>query len=241
MDATVIDENTNKQLHKMLTDLANFMALYEQADDRFKAQKEEMDQHIATFKSEMNAQLTEIRGTVVEIKEVMDEAGAARWRIAAEKAMKAGDSHLVSIKEATNVYKKLAEDSVTRLEHVSLSTEKRVSNALSHLNEENSEVVEDFRRRSEEAYVALESSTVNSINILNKMIRWLRFDRIGIAVIAGLLSAFLTSAYVNAEWPWETHAQTTQQRLVGKTILTVWPSLSKQKQQEINQLLGTKV
>jgi hypothetical protein len=241
MDPVAIDENTNKQLHKMLTDLAQFMALYEQSEDRFKIQKEEMDQAIANFKTEIHSELTEIREAAAEVKEIMDEAGAARWRLAAEQAMKAGAEHLTSIKEATNVYKKLAEDSVTRLEHVSLSTEKRVSNALNHVNEENTEVVEDFRRRSEEIYVELENTTVNTISVLRKMIRWLRFDRIGIAVIAGLLSAFLTSVYVNAEWPWESHAQSTKQRLVGKTILTVWPALSKQKQEEINHLLGTKI
>jgi len=239
--SVTLDENTNKQLHKMLTDLASFIALYEQSEDRLKVQKEAMEQQMSNFQNEVSAQLRAITESVADVKEVMDTAGAARWRISAEKAMKAGSEHLVALKDATNVYKKLAEGSVTRLEHLSLSTEKRVGNALHHLHDENFEVVEDFRRRAEEAYTELENTTIESINVLRKMIRWLRFDRIGIAVISGLLAAFFMSSYVNAEWPWETHSKTTQQRMVGRTILTVWPTLSKEKQAEINQLLGTKV
>lgn len=240
MDVAV-QENINLQLHKMLNDLATFMSLYEQTDDRFKKQKDELEHQLVHFKNEIAQQINIINGTISEIREVMDTAGAARWRIAAEKSLNAGEEHLTSIKDATNAYQKLAEDSVTRLEHISLATEKRINNALNNLNAENSEVVEDFRRRSENIYGQLEVNSLNSINFLKKLMNWLRFDRISIAVIAGLLSAFFTSAYVNSEWPWESHQRTSQERLLGRTILTVWPSLTKAKQDEINSILGTKV
>ncbi len=233
-----LEQETGQKLHKMLSELANFMALYEQSEDRFTQQKKDIENQVNTVKKDLEEELEKIKKATNDIREVMDAAGAARWRVSAEKALKSGEEHLRSIKEATNVYKKLAEDSINRLEHVSIATEKRVNNALSQLREDNTEVLDEFRRHAEEVYISLQNASTNSINYLKKLIKWLRFDRIGIAVIAGLLSAFLTSAYVNAEWPWESHAQTTQQRMVGKTLMTVWPTLSKQKQAEINQILG---
>lgn len=231
----------DKQLQKMLQNLAQFMALYEQADDRLKIQKEQMDNQLAAVKQELQTQVTSMSTVLNDMKEVMTAAGAARWRVAAEKAMQDGEAHLVSIKEATNVYKKLAEDSVTRLEHVSAATEKRISSALYRLNEENSGVVEDFRRRSEEACLQLDDTVSDTISTIKRLLRWMRIDRITIAIIAGLLSAFLTSLYINAEWPWESFHNARQERLVGESILTVWPTLSPDKQNQINQLLGRKI
>ncbi len=236
-----IDELPNKQLHKILQDLAQFMALYEQTEDRFKVRKEEMDQQIVTLKEEMQVQINEIRKALNDIKEVMTVAGAARWRVSAEKAMKQGEDHLVAIKATCNVYKKVAEESSNRLEQVSIATEKRVSSALHHLNEENSVVVEDFRRRAESSYEELETTTANAISSIRRLLRWLRFDRIATAVIAALMTAFLTSLYINAEWPWESFHKAEQERLIGKTLMAVWPTLPSDKQNQIRQVLGQNI
>lgn len=235
---TMVEEIPNKPLNKMLQDLANFMALYEHSEDRFKIRKEEMDQQLEAMKTELRSQLDEMRTTLTDMNEIMTAAGAARWRLAAEKTMKLGDEHLVSIKEACNVYKKLAEDSVSRLEHISVATEKRVSSALHQLTDENSSLISDFRRKAEESYHELETAASDSISTVKRLLRWLKFDRVATAVIAALLSAFLTSMYVNAEWPWQSFHKAERERMIGKSLIAVWPTLSQSKQMEINKLLG---
>jgi len=238
MTETTVEETHSKHLNKMLQDLANFMALYEQSDDRFKIRKEEMDQQLATMKTELQSQIDQIRAVLTDMNEIMTAAGVARWRLAAENTMKLGDEHLLSIKEACNVYKKLAEDSVSRLEHLSVATEKRINSALHKLTDENSSLVTDFRRKAEQSYQELEQAASDSISTVKRLLRWLKFDRIAIAVIAALLSAFLTAVYVNAEWPWESFHKAERERTIGKSLIAVWPTLTPNKQMELNNLLG---
>lgn len=238
MMETTVEEIHSQHLNKMLQDLANFMALYEQSDDRFKIRKEEMDQQLATMRTELQSQIDQIRTILTDMNEIMTAAGVARWRLAAEQTMKLGDEHLASIKEACNVYKKLAEDSVSRLEHISVATEKKINGALHKLTNENSSLVTDFRHKAEQSYQELEQAASGSISTVKQLLRWLKFDRIATAVIAALLSAFLTSVYVNAEWPWESFHKAERERMIGKSLIAVWPTLTPNKQMELNNLLG---
>lgn len=235
------DESASQHLNKMRQELANFMVLYEQTEERFKNRKDEMDQQLISMKTEMQTQLNEMRAMLTEINEVMSMAGAARWRLAAEEAMKQGEEHLLAIKEACNIYKKLAEDSVSRLEHISISTEKRVSAALHHLNEETAVTSENYRRKSEESYLKLENTADNAISSIKKIMRWLQFERIVTAVVAALLAAFLTALYVNAEWPWESYQKSKQERVLGQHVLAVWPTLTPSKQDQLKKLIGPNI
>lgn len=70
-----VDENTAKQLHKMMQDLANFTALYEQSEDRMMAQKEQLQNQINAFKNEIELQIQNIHQTVTELNDVMTAAG----------------------------------------------------------------------------------------------------------------------------------------------------------------------
>ena len=236
-----VDDNTAQQLHKMLQELAQFIALYEQSDDHLKVRKEQLDNQVTAIGNEIQLQVQQVQEVVAELNEVMTETGAARWRIAAEKSLSLGEDHLKAIRETCNVYKKLADDSVSRLEQTAVLTEKRVTNALKHLTEDNFAVVDEFQRRTEETYHRLDKQSKGALESMKRLLKWFRWDRIGIAVLAGFLASLLTSIYVNAELPWDSHSKAVQERMIGKALLTTWPRLSKAKQNDINTILGTNV
>lgn len=234
-------QQTEKQLHKLMKDLGSFIALYEQSDDQLKVRKEEMDNYFQTFKSEMKNQFATIQQAVTELSEVMTAAGAARWRVAAEKAVSQGEDHLKTMREVCDGYKKLTQESVTRLDQVSVSTEKRIAKALHNLSDENFAAVQALGERTQAVYDELDAEARGAIATIRKLLRWLKWDRIGTAVIAGLVASLLVAVYVNGESPWESHKHSVQERTIGKTLLTVWPSLDKTKQDEINRILGTQI
>lgn len=238
---TQIEQATGKQVHKILQDIANFIALYEQADDKLKARQQEIDNSIQLFKRDVEQELQNIKLTVTELTEVMTAAGAARWRMAAEKALQEGEQHLNGIKDATKTYQKLVDDSISRLDNVSVSTEKRINKALHQLNEDNFSVVDEFKRKTQEAYERVDAVASGATQKIARLLKWMRWDRFAIAIIAALVSSLLTSMYVNAEWPWESNESSYKERLIGATLLTVWPSLNEHEKGVINQVLGKTV
>lgn len=225
------DDETAKKVHKLHQDLAHFVALYEQTDDKLKIQKQETQQSLDDFKTQVKEQLQ-------EISEIMSETGAARWRIEAQRVLSQGEEHLTAMRECCNNFQQYADAAKTQLEELSNETEKRITRTLSKLSDENSQIVDDFQRHMTESYDYVATVANNAAKIVKKTVGWFRWDRIMIAVIAALVASLLTSAYVNAEWPWESNQRAIKERQIGRDVMTTWPTLTKNEQDEVSRVFG---
>lgn len=227
-----------EQLHKMSQDLANFIALYEESDDKLKAQQTEMAQFLSGFQQELTEYIDKIDESLVEFKEVMTAAGAARWRVAAEQALKEGKQHADGLQQMVTKFQALSEKSLARLDRVAVDAEKRIAKTLSTLAIEQREILDGFKERAQEGYQQIDMVSGKTVLAIRRTRRFLNWDRFAIAIIAALLASWLIGLYINAEWPWESYQRAAQERAIGRTVLQAWPRLSKQDQEQLKKAVG---
>lgn len=225
-------------MHRLLQDLAHFIALYEQTDDKLQKKQFETEQQIKSFATELDDHLKKINTAIAEISEVMSAAGAARWRVSAEEALSSGEKHTKLLGDLVSEFRVISEKCAVRLEKISIEAEKRIAKLLTTLAVEQEDIIEQFRKRAEENYKAINESANTAVTNLKKAQRWLSWERLGMTVAAALLGSFLTGIYINAEWPWESNKHATYERQIGRALLTVWPTLNSVQQDDIKRTIG---
>ena len=217
------------ELHRLLGDLAKFIAMYEQTDDRLSAKQEITQQQIQHFSDEMAQESLKIRQMVAELSEIMTAAGAARWRIAAEQALKQGEEHAKHFELLVNEFRAISEKCAIRLEKISIEAEKRISGLLVNLAIEQDKALVEFRKKADENHNILSKTTNTITGSLKKANQWLNLERMGMAFGAALIASLITGIYINAEWPWESNTSSTSERDIGKALIAAWPTLNAQQ------------
>lgn len=232
MDKTA-DQDAAKQLQQLSQNLANFIALYEQSDDKLKARQLQSENQIQDFSKVIDEQIVKINASLHDIAEIMSAAGAARWRIAAEQALKEGETHTAKLQQLINEFENVMNRNVDRLDRVTQESERRIAKLLSTISVEQGEVIENVRLRAEKSYQSINIVADETAKSFKNALLRVRMERFGIALITAILVTFLMGLYLNAEWPWETSLRAQQERNVGRAILNAWPSLSSEEQQHI--------
>lgn len=212
-------EELDQKLQKVSHDLAAFVAVHEQAEQQFQKKLAELEQVGQKLQNNIETQQQNLKQQLLEMSEVMTAAGAARWRVAAEEALKQGRGHSERLQELMQNFDHLAEKNITKIEQIAGETEKRVARILSKLSHDQHMVVDEFRQRADEKFQEIEQVSERAIWILQKYQKGHRFQMILICFVTAILTAFLMSAFINAEWPWESYMQARLERHVGKTMM----------------------
>ncbi len=227
MDITTDPLDEARRLQDCTQKIADFIALSEEALKKLEQHDVVTGKSLQTTSIQFNQQLSQIHKMLAELEEFMTQAGVARFRVSAERMLSEGEKHLHNILEATEKFKKIAEESCQNLQHVSESSADWIAEAIKSLQ------VDKFRSLIFENVDRVEHVADTSIARIHKMARWFQWEKLGIALVVAILVSLLTGLFVNDELPWETHTKVVTERNVGKMLMQAWPKLSLQERESI--------
>jgi hypothetical protein len=209
--------------------IAELIASYEIAMDRLAAREKALEAQFHSSENFLNEQLEKINTLMAELREIMTEAGAARWRLSAQEALKLGDTQLQSLHKLSEETRTMVRESCARFERTSSSTVKNVNEAVNSFN------VEEFKNFVEYSYEKVKSASSVAVEKITDILRWFQWKNLLIALGLALVVAVAIGLYIDDEWPWEIHQKVVDQRKAGVALMNAWPHLNKNDQQFLQQ------
>lgn len=220
-------DTPNEQMRRVFREMADFIALYETIDEKLTAREIALENKIATSEKALLEQLGQIKAVFKDFQSIMTEAGAARWRIAAENALNEGKQHLDNL---TALGTNIAESIKTGCENLNQIT----SQSVTKINLATCTFrAEEFKNSAYQGTELIKNASIGQINRVVDLVKWFHWKNLTMAFVLSLFVVFISGLYVGDEWPWELHSQAVKERTAGKTLLNAWPHLTLAQQQEI--------
>lgn len=225
-----------ERLKNMTRHTAEFIVNFEIAEKKL----DEWEQRLYQQEERVQQQLATIQESTDELRAIMTEAGAARWRLAAEQALSFGKEHIQLLKELSEEqvkmqrernehFMRLAKKTFERLDRASEHTIKNIKDAISTFNPT------EMRQIAERHREILESTSSHAISSIHKLHKWFHWKSLAFAAVITLFTSVSVGLYVQDELPWESHKQVALQRTAGKALIDIWPELSEATKQQILQ------
>lgn len=226
-----MDETTQPdQLHLLQSctqQIADFIALSEEAIQKLKQHDAAAGRLMAEHAANFSKQLSEIRQTLQDMQNFMTQAGVARFRVSAERVLAEGQQHLALIRESTERFQKISENSCHTLQRVSENSADWIAEAVKSLQ------IEKFRSLIFENVDRVENTSRTAIQRIRKLSRWFQWEKLGLALAVAVIVSLLTGLFINDELPWETHSKAVTERNVGRMLMQAWPKLSLEAKENI--------
>jgi hypothetical protein len=204
--------------------IAELIATYEIAMDRLvKREKSLEEQHQASEKLLQN-QLDKINSLMNDLREVMTEAGAARWRLSAQEALRLGDLQLQTLKKVNEDTKNHLQESCSRFERASNSTVKNVHEIMDNLK------LDEFKTYVEKSYEEVSKTSSSALEKISTIFNWFQWKNMALALGLSIVAAVVIGLYIDDEWPWELHSNVVKERSAGEALMNAWPHLDKADQ-----------
>ena len=229
MDASTTEPGTDTCHQNLNHDIAEFTALYETALENMAAREQASRNYLNESMQSFNEQISHIRAVLSDFEDIMTQAGAARWRLAAESAMRQGEQHAHTIAQATKHLQQVINQSCGRIDQVTIGAASRVADAAKSLR------IEDMKRLTEESTQKVNRLSNHAIQRLQRSIKYLHWEKFAIAVSVALVVGIVGGLFMNDELPWETHKKVALERSLGQTLIKAWPNLSDAERQHIQQ------
>ena len=224
-----MDEKDLVQMRNVLGKMADFIALFETAEDRMSARAKVIEERQLSNERLFNQRLNEIERVLDDVRGVMTEVGAARLRLMTENIVAEGKKHLDELEGLSKEYVAFTKETCDRLDKATTFTVKGVTQAITAFNPE------EIRRLSQEASSQIKSSCTNSMRRITEIMKWFQIKNIGVIFFVTLFVTMITGLYINDEWPWEAHQSVVQQRNLAVAVANDWQQLSPNDQQRILQ------
>lgn len=225
-----------ERLKNVTRHAAEFVVNFEIAEKRM----DEWERKLYQQEERVQQQLAYIQEAAEDLRSIMTEAGAARWRFAAEEALGLGQEHVNTLKklseeqiklqrERNEHFMRLAKKTFERLDRASEHAIKNIKESISAFNPTEMKQVADRNRE------ILETTSSHALNSIHKMHQWFHWKSLAFAAAVTLIASISLGLYVNDELPWEEHKQVVLQRSAGEALINAWPTLSQAEKERILQ------
>jgi len=222
-----IEANTMERLEKAMRNMADFVALYEQAEERLEAQQQAYEARQAKTCALIEQEIGAIKTSLQDFHEILTQTGAARWRAEAKELLNQGKDHLHQITDICNHFAQTLERNHKIILSVSQEATQRIAEASELFR------IEDFKRITQEGAQLIDQATLNAIKRISKIARWFHWEKMGIAIIVAVIVSLTTGLFINDELPWESHSKVMAEREAGKALIRAWPQLTSQEREHI--------
>lgn len=226
-EVKIVDTNELESIRNNVHKIAEFVALFETAEEKLKERESALEERLANSEFHINEQLLQIKSVLAEFQSIMTEAGAARWRVSAEKISYESEQHLKNIRYATDEFIRCTDESYQKLNTATDYTVKGLSKAIHSFR------MDDFQKVANTSVETVSHACEASLNKVNQVIRWFHWRNMALVLSVTIVVTMITGLYLNDEWPWQSHQQIMQQRQLAIAVESAWPHLSLTDQQEI--------
>ena len=227
----------NSDLPKMLTpeelkqQAGELIAAYEIAMDRLAQREKALENQFEFSEKFLNDQLEKINALMIDLREIMTEAGAARWRLSAQDALKLGDLQLDIVKKLSEDTQRLMNESAQRFERTSQSTTKNIHDAVNMFK------VEEFKQYTEHSCEEIKKTASSAMEKINEILNWFQWRNLVLVLGLSIIAAVVIGLYIDDEWPWELHETVIRERAAGQALMNAWPHLDAADQRYLEEKL----
>ena len=228
------------QLKDILYRMGEFIAYFEVAESRMFEWKKEIESCFTEQQGKIKQQIDEVYRASHALEEITTAVGAARWRLAAEEALKEGKEHLHAFEALCKTQADLQETRNTEFMHLAKKSFERLDRAANHAVYTIKDAVsnckpEEYKKLADKCREALETTGTNAIQNIKSLYQWFHWKTLAAVTVLTLVFSFSVGFYLNDEMPWETHQQVAMQRSAGKALIDAWPTLSTAEKERILQ------
>lgn len=224
------NKDQTEQFKELLKRNGEFIAKLEIGQEKIEVSQKNMTEHARSQQQNLNDQLSAIEQQTNALHQLMTEAGAARFRIAAEENLRQGELHIEQLNKICSKQSKYFQQQQQQLESIAAKymlelkkTESRIAknmiNFLKRLN------VEEMRELADEARTSIEKSSANAISQSRQLLRRFRFKNIFFVLLIVFINSLVIGLYLNDEMPWEIHKHSMHERHAGQALQHAWSSL----------------
>lgn len=227
-----------ERLKELVKRTGEFIAYFEIAEGKMLEWQHHIDHSLINQKQLFEQQTATLNKAHTELSDILTQAGAARWRLAAEQNLTAGQQHLASLEQLSGQVlaqitrqneqfqinnnqllekiESLCETTVTQIEQAALSCN------LAH-----------FKQASDVSAEKIESTAKKALSKGERLLKSFQFKVATVAIIASSITALTIGLYMSDEMPWEIHKHAMHERHAGKALLFAWPKLTQLERDKI--------
>lgn len=218
------------RLKELLRRTGEFIAYFEIAEGKMISWKNEIESSLSQHKHQIEDQLDAIKSQCDAMNETMTEVGAARWRIAAEKALSEGEQHREAIKSLSDKFiqqcqkerqllNQIAKKNIEDIQKTETLITLKINNVIKRLN------LKELKELAEHSRDLIEESAHTAVSQHQKLLKQFRLKSMALLFSVVVLSSIGMGLYLNDEMPWEIHKHAKQERMAGKALIHAWPDL----------------
>lgn len=239
------DAQTEDQLRlkELLRRTGEFIAYFEIAEGKMISWKNNIESSLADHKHQIEQQLDAVKAQSDAMNETMTEVGAARWRIAAEKALSEGGQHREAIKHLSDKFlrqcqqerqllNQIAKKNIDEIQKTEALITLKINNVIKRLN------LKELRDLAEQSRDLIEESAHTAVSQHQKLLKQFRLKSMALLFSVVLFTSIGMGLYLNDEMPWEIHKHAKQERMAGKALINAWPGLTQEVKDKIAKTNG---
>ncbi|WP_028388944.1 hypothetical protein [Legionella fairfieldensis] len=226
------------KLKELLRHTGEFIAYFELAESKMMEWRHDIEQQAQAHQHKAQQQLQSLHNELDALQEVLTQAGLARFRLAAEKALQQGEEHLellhrtsqqliTDIENKHQTLSELMEKNLLQVEQHTLRAIECIDAQLMQYD------VQHFRRVASDSCEQVERTATNAIVKSERFLRTFQWRAMIIAIFTTIITAFAIGLYINNEFPWEIHQHAMNEREAGKALIHAWPALSQEEKAKI--------
>ena len=222
-----IDSQHVQHLQALTRQMGDYIALFEEAAQRIEKHELLNGKRLEENEHYFKQRLRDIQQASSELSSVVTQAGAARWRVSAEAALKQGEAHLDELQNAVQNFKLFTQENYQRMQDTATRCAERM-----HAVAENIEL-ESLQNSVKSNVAAIDDMTTKVSQRAGRWLKRFHWEQLSLIFIVAVFVTFLTSMYITDEFPWESHAQVVAEHNAGKLLLKAWPHLPAKERADI--------
>lgn len=218
------------KMQRMVKQMAEFTALYETVAENMHAREQALEQQLNRYHQFIEEKMHNLELMLGDFENILTQAGAARWRLAAEQALAQGESHLAAIQEMFDAFNGQVQSACYGLEKTSTEAAQRFQTAAKSLQ------LDELKKATSHSTATVDKLSTDAIKKINAVARLFHWERFGMAVVVALLAALVTGMFLNDETPIESHKKAMAERQAGRVLMAAWPNLNDSERERIQQV-----
>ncbi|MDI9819515.1 MULTISPECIES: hypothetical protein [unclassified Legionella] len=233
-----IQDQDLAKIKELLRHTGEFIAYFELADAKMIEWRQEIEYQAQSQQNKTQQQLQTLHHELEQLRETLTQAGLARFRLSAEKALKQGEEHLTILQKASE---QLLDDLRGRHLELIKTTEKSLLQIEQHTAQAIEQLdahfvqydIHHFHRLANQSCEQIERVAKNAVVKSQGFLNAFQWRSVALALITTIITAFAIGFYVSNELPWETHKHAMNEREAGKVLIKAWPTLTQEEKAKI--------
>lgn len=234
----MLSPDADDKLKELLRRTGEFIAYFEIAEGKMSVWKHDIEASFKVHEEQVQSQLASIKEHGESLNEIMTEAGAARWRIAAENSLKEGQDHLFKLEKLCQKQQDLYATQQRELQQIAHNNIEKIKKAENQIAAKINNLIkkinfEEVKAMTDQSRVAIEETTSQAVSQSRQLLKRFQLKTVALVFFSVAVTSLCMGLYISDEMPWEIHKHAMHERIAGQALLSAWPTLNQETKERI--------